>query len=346
FLSQSLITVVVVFMLVHSRPLAVNADNLVDLQVQLKFIAQQLQSCQRYTTSNIFNMRLHFLDKNTTCNDGTPAGYYLKKAHGSKRWLVYLEGGWFCVNKKACNDRANSSMRTLMTSSKWRKTKRGTGMLSSNPKENPSWWNANHVLIPYCSSDAWSGNATSRETGERFSFLGSRIIEKVIEDLLAKGLYHAEHLLLAGSSAGAIGVLLNVDRVSFKLRSLGYNINVRGLVDSGWYLGNISKQKGCGKGSCGPEKTIKEGMRYWRGVVPKACAVNQSKSEWNCYFGNVVYPTLKSPIFVFQWLYDETQLALNGSGRPKSLQGVTQEQVSFILDLSKDLRHSLRHDNV
>lgn len=61
-------------------------------------------------------------------------------------------------------------------------------------------------------------------------------------------------------SAGAIGVLLNVDRVSSKLRSLGFKVNVRGLVDSGWYLDNITRKPGCTQGSC-PAKTIEEGMR-------------------------------------------------------------------------------------
>jgi len=56
------------------------------------------------------------------------------------------------------------------------------------------------------------------------------------------------------SSAGAIGVLLNVDRVSSKLQYLGYNISVRGLVDSGWYLDHVTMK-------AGSAKTIKEGMQ-------------------------------------------------------------------------------------
>lgn len=50
--------------------------------------------------------------------------------------------------------------------------------------------------------------------------------------------------------------------------------------------------------------------------------------------------------FIFQWLYDETQLALDGSGLPKSLKGVTPEQVKFIMMLGRDLKHSLRQINV
>ncbi|KXJ23738.1 palmitoleoyl-protein carboxylesterase notum1a [Exaiptasia diaphana] len=339
-LQHTLAVIVVLTVLQSSR-----ADKITDLQMQIKMLAQGLQNCQRGLNSDVFDMKLHYLDVNTTCNDGTRAGYYLKTSYGSKRWIVYLEGGWFCTNRQSCNRRANSRMRNLMTSRHWRNITIGTGMLSSSPTENPNWWNANHVLIPYCSSDAWTGNASRHETGEKFSFLGSRIIEKVIEDILPQGLYRAKHLLLAGSSAGAIGVLLNVDRVAAKLRSLGFKVNVRGLVDSGWYLDNITRKPGCTQGSC-PAKTIKEGMRYWKGVVPDACAAKYPLQEWKCYFGNIVYPTLNSSTFIFQWLYDETQLALDGSGLPKSLKGVTQEQVQFIVMLGIQLKHSLRQNNV
>lgn len=36
----------------------------------------------------------------------------------------------------------------------------GSGILSWNPEENPFLFSANVVYIPYCSSDAWSGNNT------------------------------------------------------------------------------------------------------------------------------------------------------------------------------------------
>lgn len=36
----------------------------------------------------------------------------------------------------------------------------GSGILSWNPEENPFLFSANVVYVPYCSSDAWSGNNT------------------------------------------------------------------------------------------------------------------------------------------------------------------------------------------
>ena len=51
-----------------------NADDRADLQIQLKHLAKELQKCQQGINSDIFDMKLRFLDKNTTCNDGSPAG--------------------------------------------------------------------------------------------------------------------------------------------------------------------------------------------------------------------------------------------------------------------------------
>lgn len=45
-------------------------------------------------------------------------------------------------------------------------------------------------------------------------------------------------LLLAGSSAGAAGVLVNLDRVADLLLAMGSKVEVRGLSDSGWFLDN------------------------------------------------------------------------------------------------------------
>ncbi|EDO46655.1 predicted protein, partial [Nematostella vectensis] len=321
-----------------------------DLQAQLRYMAQQLQACEGDLPSlSAFDLKLHYLtDVNTTCNDGSPAGYYLKESPKSKRWLVYLEGGWFCYNQMSCNIRANSQMRYLMTSKNWSKTKRGNGMLSPQPEENPNWWNANHVLIPYCSSDAWSGNASRHETGEKFSFLGARILEKVIEDLLPRGLYNAKHLLLAGSSAGGIGVILNLDRISTKLHAMGFAVEVRGLADSGWYLSDRPFESSCPPGvkECGPVKTIKEGMMYWRGIVPENCTKENLLQPWMCYFGETVYPTITAPLFIFQWLYDEAQLALDGSIQPRGIQTIDLKQIKTIFKIGRKIRESLKRARV
>uniref|UniRef100_A0A3Q3IIB0 Notum, palmitoleoyl-protein carboxylesterase n=1 Tax=Monopterus albus TaxID=43700 RepID=A0A3Q3IIB0_MONAL len=294
------------------------------------------------------DMRLHFL-KNTqvTCNDRTAAGFYLKEFRGSRRWLLFLEGGWCCYSKETCDSRYQN-IRRLMSSSAWPQTKRGTGILSSQAEENPHWYNANIVFIPYCSSDVWSGTGLAptppvRPRQAEYTFMGSLIIREVIKDLIPKGIKQAKVVMLSGTSAGGTGVLLNIERVASQLVQLGAEAQVRGLVDSGWFL--ESKQQtspNCPETvSCSPEDAIKIGLRLWNGVVPDRCRQLYKKGEeWQCFFGHKLYSTLTSPLFVVQWLFDEEQLRVENIYMGG--QSLSEEQWQYIRNLGTELKNSLR----
>ncbi|EHH58436.1 hypothetical protein EGM_08289, partial [Macaca fascicularis] len=218
-----------------------------------------------------------------------------------------------------------------------------TGILSSQPEENPYWWNANMVFIPYCSSDVWSGASSKSEKNE-YAFMGALIIQEVVRELLGRGLSGAKVLLLAGSSAGGTGVLLNVDRVAEQLEELGYPaIQVRGLADSGWFLDNKQyRHTDCVDTiTCAPTEAIRRGIRYWNGVVPERGRRQLLEGEeWNCFFGYKIYPTLRCPVFVVQWLFDEAQLTVDNvhlTGQP-----VQESQRLYIQNLGRELRHTLK----
>ena len=89
------------------------------------------------------------------------------------------------------------------------------GILSSDQEENPHFAAANHVLVPYCSSDSWSGTARpDPRAGQRFAFLGAEIVAEVVRELVSwEQLGRARELYLTGSSAGGTGVLVNLDQV-------------------------------------------------------------------------------------------------------------------------------------
>ncbi|KAF0037728.1 hypothetical protein F2P81_010602 [Scophthalmus maximus] len=253
--------------------------NMDSFMVQIKNLAQSLYPCSAQKLDQ--DMKLHFLENaSVTCNDGSPAGYYIKESKGSKRWLLFLEGGWYCFNRQTCDSRYET-MRRLMSSTEWPQTRTGTGILSPQPEENPHWWNANMVFIPYCSSDVWSG-ATSKTDHSDYAFMGSLIIKEVVNELLTKGLDNAKVLLLAGSSAGGTGVLLNVDHVAEQLQSQGHTgVQVRGLADSGWFLDNKQyKFTEClDTISCAPTEAIKRGIRA---MFAPACLSHEliTRSYW------------------------------------------------------------------
>ena len=56
--------------------------------------------------------------------------------------------------------------------------------MSSDREENPHFADANHVLVPYCSSDSWSGTARAKP-GNKFSFLGAEILSEVVRELFS-----------------------------------------------------------------------------------------------------------------------------------------------------------------
>ncbi|KAK5866460.1 hypothetical protein PBY51_020650 [Eleginops maclovinus] len=306
------------------------------------------------------DMRLHFL-KNTqvTCNDGTAAGFYLKEFRGSRRWMIFLEGGWCCHSKETCDSRYQNIPR-LMSSTGWPQTKRGAGILSSQVEENPHWHNANIVFIPYCSSDVWSGNGPAptppprpRQGREKerdintnateYTFMGSLIIREVIKDLIPKGIKLAKVVMLSGTSAGGTGVLLNIDRVASQLEQLGAEAQVRGLVDSGWFLESKQQRSpNCPETiSCSPEDAIKIGLRLWNGVVPDRCRqLYKRGEEWQCFFGHKLYSTLTSPLFVMQWLFDEEQLRVENIYMGSH--SLSEEQWQYIQNLGRELKNSLR----
>lgn len=71
------------------------------------------------------SLKRAFLSNRTvTCNDGSQAGFYLRKSLKSKRWVVFFEGGWHCYDTKSCRTRW-LRLRHLMTSAQWPETRDG-----------------------------------------------------------------------------------------------------------------------------------------------------------------------------------------------------------------------------
>ncbi|KMQ96135.1 protein notum-like protein [Lasius niger] len=263
------------------------------------------------------------------------AGFYLRKSHGSRRWIMYLEGGWYCYDQKSCRARW-MRVRHLMTSTQWPETRDVGGILSPNPDENPFFWGANHVFVPYCTSDSWSGTRAFRAPDDMFSFMGAEIVSQIVRDLVPLGLENASAFLLAGSSAGGTGVMLNLDRVQNLVHhELGLrHIAIRGVSDSGWFLDRVPyPPKGLS-----PVDAIQNGMELWKSRMPRNCVLKYPKEPWRCFFGYRLYPTLSAPLFVFQWIFDEAQMRAYNVAAP-----LTRQEWDYIHKMGDSLRHTLEN---
>lgn len=185
------------------------------------------------------------------CNDFTEARYYLEQLPQAKDWVIFFEGGGGCSDNEQCNNRyRNNATKVLMSSYYLPNSVNGSNVLSTDPGANPLFHNYNHVLVPYCSQDAFLANSTKpRATFEfhdnpeasNFVFRGRVIFHSVILNLLQNySLANASNIVLAGSSAGGIGIVNNLDWVKDTLS----NATPHGqdspelavIVDSAWFI--------------------------------------------------------------------------------------------------------------
>ena len=178
------------------------------------------------------------------------------------------------------------------------------------------------------------------------SFLGSKIMDAVYSQLIEREhLGDADVVYMAGSSAGGLGVLLNIDRISTMLE--GYGVAVRGIVDSAWFLDTTPtqtiKNKPCfssGVDRCNSNLRdyMKMGLKMWRHRLPVACqSLFSPENQWKCLFANNTIHLVTSPVMVVQFLYDEVQTLVSQMSRP-----VTLEDWRHVVWQGGEVRKSLR----
>jgi len=149
-------------------------------------------------------------DKGAVCLDGTNPAFYWTKGtgDGAKKWVLYFKGGGWCYDETSCASRANTSLGSTKPSVT-AKTFSFSGMMDSQQSVNPTFHNANRVVLWYCDGASFSGNAdkVNTKTGTHLHFRGRRNLDAILDVLLAKhGLDSADEVLLSGGSAGGLAV--------------------------------------------------------------------------------------------------------------------------------------------
>ena len=117
----------------------------------------------------------------------------------------------------------------------------GRDILSPDSDTNPDFSEYNHVLVPYCSSDLWLGNDTKfvhnftfdpMATDLQFTFRGFVIFRSLFREIFEDSKNFTGNILLAGSSAGGVGVINHVRWV----REFLPNAAIRVFTDSSWFV--------------------------------------------------------------------------------------------------------------
>ena len=174
-------------------------------------------------------------NEDAICNDGSRAVFYFG-ANPSNKWMIFFESGGLCSTVEECEIRYKES-RVLMTSTTMPDQVEGKDMLSASADDNPEFHDYVRVLVPYCSSDLWLGSKNASNNGSRFNFRGRTIFESLINDLMQDyNLTKSSLTVLAGSSAGAVGVLNHASWVRSEIQARNLSTELVAIADSGWFI--------------------------------------------------------------------------------------------------------------
>ncbi len=266
-------------------------------------------------------------ERKAVCNDGSPATIYVKRNVSSGRWLFFLSGGGACFDKTSCASRYTDHYgldptKGWLSSNSSSPVKYANGLFNSNCTINPGFCEANYVIVPYCSSDAWAGDFDLEfpnvQKGE-FTFHGAAILKASFEDALYEhGMEDAAEIYVAGESAGAVGALVAGD---FLHTLVPNNQTVWGVIsDSGWLnSGRGYRASTCINWiSCPLEEYAMRAISYLN-ITPNVPCTDFYGEEfkWKCFFGVFVFPYLESRLLILISLHDpwvamQDTLILNG----------------------------------
>ncbi len=158
------------------------------------------------------------------CNDGSPFWFRVSLT-GSRRWVVSFEGGGACDGATIpCQPRYAAAPPLFSskndpkdgTVAPWKEPGSG-GIVSRSKTLNPTFADANMVSGNYCSSDLWTGTATTAVKGDipfDLLFAGRLNARAMVQTLIERyGLDDAKDLdiIVTGQSAGGNGARNNAD---------------------------------------------------------------------------------------------------------------------------------------
>lgn len=284
------------------------------------------------------------------CLDGTPGAYYVNMAnralhstlgeetHGKARshrqatantWVVMLQGGGECVNAPECAERAGTTRGSSELLPDEIIFDRGIQQVSRVEQETElPFANANMVTIAYCSGDVYVGRATEPDAGGMWH-AGSHIVESVLKELVhVYGMDNADVVVLAGRSAGAIGLIAQIDSWADFIRNevgpvAAAAIKIVGAPYAGFHYFHDDSDVFDSK-TDSPESneltyipwdetSFKEYISYWRGTksMPEACVEEHKDKPWKCAVAKTSFPYTRTPLFFTQALTDSVVMHLH-----------------------------------
>jgi hypothetical protein len=256
-------------------------------------------------------------EQGAVCLDGSPGGYFIKRGD-PQRWIVFMQGGGWCTSDMDCAARAFGAPGKpghpwLGSSTAWPKSYvdqyEGSQLFA-----DPAFSNYTIVFAPYCDGGSWTGNAdtpvptaaNSTSRGKPIYYRGARLLDALLDSVLAAGLKNATNLLWAGCSAGGLTTYLHADYVAERV---GSGVRVLALADAMFSLEYEPFSPPVPPAITFPQE-MAWGYTHWNasGRMNHACLVHYGAAAgWRCLLGANVAPHVKTPLFVLNSKFDTWQ---------------------------------------
>ncbi|CAI7777505.1 unnamed protein product, partial [Closterium sp. NIES-53] len=258
------------------------------------------------------------------CLDGSAPGFYYRKGYGSgqNNWVLFFEGGAWCSSPHACAYRARmhlGSTKHARSVGEMLDRQNGSmhGMLSSNHTVNPDFYNWNAVYFIYCDGGSFSGHQDQpvRFNGIPLYMRGRKVADLLVKHLMEKkGLGHAEKVVVSGSSAGGVALLLHCDRVKDTLTAASPHMHVRCLADASMFLDIPDSDKNRRIAAFFSEVQTMHNLTI---SLPPACVKDRALEQHHqCFMANHILQHVSTPLFLINSNYDKV-----------AMRAITQPQV-------------------
>jgi len=309
---------------------------------------------------------------NARCLDGSPGVYYVNLAQPpapganedapsamvgyatSRTWVVMLQGGGECVNSAECAERAGTPRGSSELQPDEIVFDSGIQKIPTSEDERARlpFAAANMVNVAYCSGDVYLGRAEDKDANALWHD-GAYIVQAVLSELIrAYGLADADIIVLAGRSAGGIGLIAQIDSWADFIRSKlspaqQSLVKIVGAPFAGFHYFHDDKQTyeaEDDKSRFVPwnEESFKRYLAYWHGdsSLPRACVDQHADAPWQCVVANASFPYTRTPLFFSQALTDSVVMHLHDNFDGGAFEH--KEQVEFAQNWGGYMRNVLK----
>ena len=308
--------------------------------------------------------------RGAVCNDNSPAVFYFRDCprpglecqinpHGDQ-WIIVFEGGEpssVCFDQASCAARNPTFQSSIHFPSAFHHSMLD-GIFSDSGEGNPNFYEHRIVWVPYCSSDMWLGDSTDGGTDSgmdsgmdsgttpALTFKGHRIVQAVVEDLIATtftlvsvptpygpgpnktSIKNASQIVVVGN----LGVIRWLDTIADQLiqASNKKNVNVSGICDGclvsslAPYVSLSTQPCTHDPASCPTSKLFSQySSSAWNFQYPKGKRDKKDKrdkrnkrdkrgkKDYTSLFAMPLLADTKTPLQVHHPLYDLIQLKQN-----------------------------------